>query len=212
VAASEVLKDVATAIADANLDNEQLAEEQKALLEQSKRMERGADGYDEYSRKTMSSQAFYTMTNRHDDTVMLRSREQKRKQGDGKTVQNAESPMATVETIIPSDEKKDTASNIKRQAGVTPTHMRWNNHKFELTGNLIRIGRATHNEIIINERGVSRFHSQLRREGDKLYIEDLGSTNGTLHNNKPVTGANALSVGDVVFLCDEKLVFYKQDD
>ena len=209
--ASAVLKEVAEAIDEANLDNEQLREEQKALLEQSKRMEHGASGYDDYSRKTMSTQAFYTMTNRHDDTVMLRSREKERSGGIDAQDNQSNDPIATIETMIAADNDVDK-SDVERLPGVMPTHVRWKGQDFNLKGNMIRIGRATHNEIVINERGVSRFHSQLRRDGDKLFIEDLGSTNGTLFNNVPLSGAQEVSVGDVIYLCDEKLVFHKQAD
>lgn len=208
--ASAVLKEVAEAIDDANLDNEQLREEQKALLEQSQRMARGASGYDDYSRKTMSTQAFYTMMNRHDDTVMLRSREKERSGEDDMKANEPKDPIATIETIIAQNDADK--SDVEHLPGVTPTHVRWKGQDFTLKGNMIRIGRATHNEIIINERGVSRFHSQIRRDGEKLFIEDLGSTNGTLFNNIPLSGAKELSVGDVIYLCDEKLVFHKQDD
>jgi pSer/pThr/pTyr-binding forkhead associated (FHA) protein len=53
-----------------------------------------------------------------------------------------------------------------------------------------------------SDRGVSREHAQLHLEGDKLYITDLGSTNGTyvratrLTPNEPVM----LSKGEEILL------------
>ncbi len=188
--ASQTLRAIAEEIAAAHVKNEHLQEERDALLAQAKQMERGAQSYDEYSRKTMVTQAFYTQTARHEETIMLRFREQQR--------QTIEQPVLHTDENTPY-----------KQPGITPTHIAWNERTFELKGDLIRIGRAQHNEIILNEKGVSRFHCQVRRDGDKLLLEDLNSTNGTLVDGERITKSYALSVGDVVYLCDEKLVFIK---
>jgi pSer/pThr/pTyr-binding forkhead associated (FHA) protein len=48
---------------------------------------------------------------------------------------------------------------------------------------LIRIGRAPHNEIVIEQKGVAvSLPDQARR--DRLLLEDVGSTNGTLVDGK----------------------------
>lgn len=41
-------------------------------------------------------------------------------------------------------------------------------------------------DIRIEDNSVSRRHAKLTREGDELYIEDIGSTNGTYVNGAPV--------------------------
>jgi Ca-activated chloride channel homolog len=214
--AASLLQQVVDEIAKAQLDNEQLTEEKIALSAQADKLALGASAYDEYSRKTMSTQAFYTMINRHDDTVMLRRREKKRDQdGEGKdALQEAQqadgaNKRRTMESI---PAVRDEPSNVQRQPGVTPTHVTWKDQTFALTGDIIRLGRSSHNEIIINEKGVSRFHAHIQRNSDTLYLEDLGSTNGTRVNGKALENAHkhALSVGDIVYLCDEKLVFDKQ--
>lgn len=188
--ASQVLRAIADEISAANIENEHLQEERDALMAQAKQMERGAQSYDEYSRKTMVTQAFYTQTARHEETIMLRLREQQR--------QTMEQPVVAAEEKLP-----------EKQPGIVPTHVTWNERTFELKGELIRIGRAQHNEIILNEKGISRFHCQIRREGDKLILEDLNSTNGTLVAGERITAPYVLSAGDVIYLCDEKLIFVK---
>lgn len=213
--ATEFLRSVADEMESVDLEKvPELKEEHDALLEQANRLKQGAAAYDQYSRKTMSTQAFYTMTNRHDDTVMLRMREGAREgQIDQPAqVEDQDKPTAkdenhiTMSTPVPKIEDEEDPT-VKRQPGVPPTQVRWKNAVFALTGDLMRIGRSSHNEIVINERGVSRFHGQIRREGDKLLLEDLGSTNGTRINGKVLVEAFELSVGDIVHLCDEKLVF-----
>ena len=53
---------------------------------------------------------------------------------------------------------------------------------------IINIGRAKDNDIVIELPTVSRYHARIIKEGKKLYIEDLGSTNGTFVNGKRVYG------------------------
>lgn len=199
--ASEMLRAVASEIDDAEVQAEQLDEERNALIEQADQLEEGAN-YNEYSRKTMSSQAFYTMTDRHDETMVLRFREQQRQ------TQSSEVPPELQDSSDAADSQK---SDVRPQPGVTPTHLTWRDQSFELSEDVIRIGRAKHNEIVLDEKGVSRFHCQIRREGERLLIEDLGSTNGTMLHGRNLDLPHVLSVGDEVYVCDEKLTFHLGD-
>jgi Ca-activated chloride channel family protein len=185
--AARVLRSAADVIGSADLDDGRVAEERDALLKQASEMDRGAESYDDYSRKTMSTQAFYTMMDRHESTQVLRMREKQR---------TAPSPA-------------QSQAPISKKPITPPNALKWNSRTFMLTGDLIRIGRATHNEIIISTPGVSRFHCQIKREGDKFILEDVGSTNGTIINGAPLKGQHTLSVGDEVNLSGEKLLFVK---
>lgn len=193
--AANILRNVAGAIDQSQVKNDQLVDEQNALIKQATDIEQGAQFYDEFNRKMMMTQAFYTMVNRHDDTVMLRSRQKDRE------------PKRVTESIkrvsSPVDEIK-----VERMEGVPPTQVTWGEYTFVLTGDLIRIGRSHHNEIVISASGISRFHCHLKREGEQLLVEDLGSTNGTMIESELVEEPTPLSVGDVIYLCDEKLTFH----
>ncbi|MCA9912950.1 MAG: hypothetical protein KC496_06360, partial [Anaerolineae bacterium] len=76
--ASQILQAAAEAIARADLESEQLSDERAALLKQAEQVERGQSGYDSYERKSMSTQAIYTMSSRHQETMKLRIRERER--------------------------------------------------------------------------------------------------------------------------------------
>ena len=188
--ASQKLRTIAEEIGDLRVITPELKEERAALLAQAQQMEDGEQRYTEYNRKTMATQAFYTLTDRHSDTVMLRKREIQREGGD-------------------PDFFAIYATGVDPKPGVTPTHVSWNEKTFELTGDLIRMGRAQHNEVVIPERGVSRFHCAIRREGNKLILEDLDSTNGTSYMGRPLKTSHVLNVGDEVYLSDERLVFHE---
>src|SRR5881275_1374634 len=58
---------------------------------------------------------------------------------------------------------------------------------YELVDDLITIGRGPDNTIIINNPSVSARHAHLQLAGETYRLKDLGSTNGTHVNGKPVT-------------------------
>ena len=69
-------------------------------------------------------------------------------------------------------------------------------HLFE--GASLVVGRSSRADLVLDDRYLSRRHSRLFREGDRLMIEDLGSRNGTLVNLRPVSRPRQLAVGDEI--------------
>jgi pSer/pThr/pTyr-binding forkhead associated (FHA) protein len=57
----------------------------------------------------------------------------------------------------------------------------------ELTDNVITIGRAPNNMIVIDDPSVSGRHAQLQLAGEVYRLKDLESTHGTRINGIPVT-------------------------
>lgn len=181
LSASQMLRQAAGAIEDSKLMHPQLLDEQQSLMQQAAELERGTDFYDDYSRKVMTAQANYTMTDKHERTVSLRARE-------------IERALKTPET--------------ERKEGVPPKYMSWREQTFPLQDSLIRIGRAPQNEIMLNGKNISRFHCQVKPDSGKVFLEDLGSTNGTFVNGIRISEPHALSVGDVVRIGYEQLIFH----
>ena len=58
---------------------------------------------------------------------------------------------------------------------------------YEFTEDLITIGRAPDNMIVVEDPSVSGRHAQLERAGDVYRLKDLDSTNGTRVNGVPIT-------------------------
>lgn len=58
-----------------------------------------------------------------------------------------------------------------------------------------RIGRSSTLEVSIPDRSVSRTHAVLRRDGDVIEIEDLGSRNGTYVDGERIRDAHAVRAG-----------------
>jgi EAL domain-containing protein (putative c-di-GMP-specific phosphodiesterase class I) len=60
------------------------------------------------------------------------------------------------------------------------------------------IGRDEECNLRLQSNWVSRRHAEIRSSGEMLWIRDLGSTNGTLVNRKPVRGSDLLESGDMI--------------
>lgn len=69
---------------------------------------------------------------------------------------------------------------------------------FPITGDSLTFGRGPDNDIALDDTQVSRNHARLFKHGDEVIIEDLGSTNGTLVNGKPITGQHILQPADII--------------
>jgi Protein of unknown function (DUF3662)/FHA domain len=59
--------------------------------------------------------------------------------------------------------------------------------KISISRSPVTIGRLSVNDIVLGDANVSRKHAELRSDGGRWIVMDLGSTNGTLVNGKPAT-------------------------
>lgn len=57
----------------------------------------------------------------------------------------------------------------------------------QLADEALVLGRLPECDVVLADPGASRRHAQIRREGENFTLTDLGSTNGTLVNEEPVT-------------------------
>jgi predicted component of type VI protein secretion system len=69
----------------------------------------------------------------------------------------------------------------------------------ELKGERTTVGRLEDNLFQIAESSVSSHHCELVLKGEEILVKDLGSTNGTFINDKPVT-EGTLKPGEILRL------------
>ncbi len=70
-----------------------------------------------------------------------------------------------------------------------------------VTGPVV-VGRAPGADIVIATGFVSGRHARFQLMGQNLFVEDLGSRNGTMVNGAPITDPTALRNKDVVEIGD----------
>jgi pSer/pThr/pTyr-binding forkhead associated (FHA) protein len=66
---------------------------------------------------------------------------------------------------------------------------------FDLTDE-VTVGRASGCQVALTDPTVSQLHARIFRRDGRLFVEDLGSSNGTYLNRKKVSAPTALRRGD----------------
>lgn len=78
--------------------------------------------------------------------------------------------------------------------------------EFDFTKNSLTIGRAPDNDIKLDDIAVSNHHAKIVKVLNTCYIQDLGSTNGTLVNGKKMYKRSLYS-GDIISLGKHQLLY-----
>lgn len=73
------------------------------------------------------------------------------------------------------------------------------------------LGRATSCHVVIPTSFASRRHAQIIYQGQNYWLQDLGSKNGTLLNNQPVTTKTMLTDGAEICIGEVILIFADPD-
>lgn len=82
----------------------------------------------------------------------------------------------------------------------------------DFNGNYIAAGRGGNNDLILNERNISRHHFQLEIVDNRIIIEDRGSYNRTFVNDREITEKMEIFVGDVISIGDYNIYLEQDDD
>lgn len=70
--------------------------------------------------------------------------------------------------------------------------------RWTLSQPVTTIGRWEDNQVMVDDRWVSRHHAQIELQGQQYTIRDLDSKNGTLVNGQRIAGPAVLSDGDQI--------------
>lgn len=99
----------------------------------------------------------------------------------------------------------DSDANMPKQVSVI---VQKTGQKIPLKTNKVKIGRDPTNQVVVaDDTFASRHHAWITFEDSDFWIEDLGSTNGTLLNGHPVVKRQILSTGDKVRVGHTELTF-----
>lgn len=71
----------------------------------------------------------------------------------------------------------------------------------------ITIGRDQHCSIALPNICTSNTHAEITRDGDRYYLTDHNSTNGTILNGRRVIGKELLHEKDVISITNSKIIF-----
>ena len=72
---------------------------------------------------------------------------------------------------------------------------------------IITIGRASDNDIIINNMGVSNHHAIITKKNDLFFLEDLNSTNGSFLNSQKISSQQRINPQDSIIIGKHTLKF-----
>lgn len=170
--AKEILTDIAEEIEQSQMMPavEDLQRQHDMLREEAVDYDLGSQRYDDYSRISSTTKAMYFSDMR---------------------------PQRQAESYSLHGRMKQARQAVERN-GEPPTTILWRSESRPLDSLPLKVGRAEDNSIVLSDTEISKYHFQIVRDGDTLYLEDAGSTNGTFANGGRVSGRFRLSVGDVV--------------
>jgi CRP-like cAMP-binding protein len=90
-------------------------------------------------------------------------------------------------------------ANAISVGGAPPYLVRSDGAQLPLEGDVLHIGRAPDNHIVINDKQMSRRHAVIKREGPNYVLEDVGTSNGTYVNQQRIQ-RHMLAQGDIIRL------------
>lgn len=81
---------------------------------------------------------------------------------------------------------------------------------FDLTQERVTLGRALNNDVILEDRQVSRYHAQLRQSYGRYILKDLDSSGGTTVNGFPIQEI-VLRPGDLISISGVDIIYVETE-
>jgi hypothetical protein len=117
--------------------------------------------------------------------------------------------------VVDSDQGDRREPSLGRRRGKAPPERPGTQPRLEVVAALgyepgtmldlsggVTLGRADGAEIKVEDQFASSNHARIYQRGDYMYVEDMGSTNGTYLNGRQLTSSERLKPSDVVRIGD----------
>jgi hypothetical protein len=121
-------------------------------------------------------------------------------------LRDADPMPASPDTMVFARPNAESAPDSARRAYLLVSTRGSRAVQFDLGGPLIGIGRASDNDVIVDDPMVSRHHCQLKLQHGAYGFTDLGSRNGSTVNGQTVSQI-ALGPGDLIRIGDTEIEF-----
>jgi pSer/pThr/pTyr-binding forkhead associated (FHA) protein len=108
-------------------------------------------------------------------------------------------------TLAPAERERRASSAIGRFVVVESSNPSLARGQTFPVQDVTSIGRAPTNTIHVDDPFVSGEHAVISSRGEELWIEDLGSTNGTFVNRRQLAAPALLQSGDVIQIGQVKI-------
>lgn len=76
-----------------------------------------------------------------------------------------------------------------------------------MPGQIVTIGRAPDNHIVMKDDRASRYHAELYQKDGRWVLRDMDSRNGTLVADQPIQGDYALAAGELIRIGSSQMAF-----
>lgn len=108
-------------------------------------------------------------------------------------------PDERVDSVELTDQERAAASELAPgNALLVVNRGPGDSNRFLIDSDITNVGRHPESDIFLDDITVSRHHAKFVRAGGKLYLEDLGSLNGTYVNRTLLDGRTVLREGDEI--------------
>jgi len=85
-------------------------------------------------------------------------------------------------------------------------------HTYSIGPEPVMLGRGEGSEVLIPDPGISRQHARIELRGDRFFVVDLGSTNGTLVDGARIKDAEPLRDGNRIQLGSRSIIKFSMMD
>jgi hypothetical protein len=126
-----------------------------------------------------------------------------------KDLSRAGDGLAAAEPVEPPSPRRRQSGMPDLRAGVSPrlvvvAAMGHEPGAIFDVGTGATMGRSDNAEIRVDDPFASSAHARIFERGDYMYVEDMGSTNGTYLNGRTLRTAERLKVADVIRIGDSE--------